>query len=247
MRSSYEMNFVESCVGCERRDEGLFCGLEANALRALDSIKFAASFPKGAMLFIEGQAARGVFVLCTGGVKLSVCSGEAKVLITQIADPGELLGLCSTLSGQPYEVTAETLSPCQVSFIRREDFLRFLSSHPGAALHVAQLMSRNYRNAHEQARLLALSHSAAEKFARLLLERCARHGRVTERGIDLKLTLTHEELGQLIGASRETVTRLISEFKLEQIIQVKGATLVVLNIAALEARANNLPGELTHL
>lgn len=238
MHSPYELNFTESCMSCERRTERLFCGLEANALQALDSVKFAATFPKGAILFVEGQSTRGVFVLCTGRVKLSVCSGDAKVLITKIAEPGELLGLSATVSGAPYEVTAETLTPCQVSFIRRDDFLRFLSDQGEACMHVAQLLSQNYLTSHEQVRLLGLSNSAAEKFARFLLDCCEKHGRLTERGIDLKLTLTHEELGQLIGASRETVTRLIGELKNGQIIQVKGATVLVRDKTALEALAN---------
>jgi CRP/FNR family transcriptional regulator len=82
---------------------------------------------------------------------------------------------------------------------------------------------------------LGLSHSTAEKLAKLLLEWCARGGRQSERGINLKLTLTHEEIAQLIGASRETVTRLLGDFKSQEIIYLKGSTLIIRDKNALEA------------
>jgi CRP/FNR family transcriptional regulator len=105
-------------------------------------------------------------------------------------------------------------------------------------LRAAQQLSRNYSAALEQVRMLGLSHSAAGKFARFLLE-VEGGGRNGDVHADrLKLALTHEEIGQLIGASRETVTRLFSEFKHEQIIEVKGTTLLLNDRRALEALAN---------
>lgn len=233
----YVLETVESCSGCGRRGGRLFCNLAGETLRDLDRIKYETGYPRGALLFVEGQQPRGVYILCAGRVKLSTSSSDAKVIITQIAEHGELLGLSATLSGEPHEVTAETLETCRVAFIRRGEFLRFLAHNGDACLRVAQQLSDNYRNAFEQVRLLGLSHSAAGKFARFLLEYSSRAGRVTERGKSSKLTLTHEEIGQLIGASRETVTRLFSAFKSERFIQVKGATLLVHNEPALEALA----------
>jgi CRP/FNR family transcriptional regulator len=162
---------------------------------------------------------------------------------------GEVLGLCAALSDGPYEVTAETLEPCQVNFVRREEFLRFLSAHGEASLRVAQQLSSNYRAALEQVRMLGLSNSAAGKLARFLLEVGAdaghgAHGNGSGNGNSkahaerLTLALTHEEIGQLIGASRETVTRLFSEFKHERFIEVRGTSLLLNDRRALEALAN---------
>lgn len=239
MSATYPLHLVtdEGCAGCAQRGGTLFCNLADETLRGLDRIKYETCYPRGALLFVEGQLPRGVFILCDGRVKLSTSSSDAKVIITQIAERGELLGLSAALSGEPHEVTAETLSPCQVAFVRRDDFMRFLSENGDACLRVAQQMSDNYRKAFDQVRLLGLSHSAAGKFARFLLEYSSRRGTPTDCGKSLKMTLTHEEIGQLIGASRETVTRLFSEFKSERFIQVKGATLLVNNEPALEALA----------
>jgi CRP/FNR family transcriptional regulator, cyclic AMP receptor protein len=239
MHSPYGMEIVENCAECRLRTSAFFCNLPAELLKAFESLKYGTVFPKDAMLFVEGQAPRGVFMLCAGRVKLSTCSGEGKALITQIAEPGELLGLSATISGKPYEVTAETLAPCQVNFIRREDFLRLLAEHGVICLRAAEHLSQSYQATHEHVRSLGLSHSASEKMAKLLLEWGERSGKPSEKGIQLKLTLTHEEIAQIIGSSRETVTRLFGDFKNKQYIYVKGSTLILRNKAALEAMVNS--------
>ena len=237
MSTPYGIELNETCIGCEKRDERYFCALEANALRGLDQVRFATVYPRGALLFVEGQSPRGVYLLCAGQVKLSTSSGDARVLITNLAGPGELLGLSAVISERPYEVTAETLEPSQVNFIRRDAFLRFLSVNGEAALRAAAQLSSNYHAAFSQVRLLGLSGTAAGKLARLLLECAARHGRPQGRSVTLRLTLTHEEIGQLIAASRETVTRLFTEFKQQRLIEVRGSTLVLLDSPGLEAVA----------
>jgi CRP/FNR family transcriptional regulator, cyclic AMP receptor protein len=112
------------------RVDRIFCDLTTSALQAFESMKYSTAYPKESVLFVEGQAPRGVFVLCKGRVKLSISATDGKTLIVKIAEPGEVLGLGATVSGTPYELTAETIDPCQVNFVKREDFLRFLRSIP---------------------------------------------------------------------------------------------------------------------
>ena len=240
MHSPYGLDIVEHCAGCRGREPHAFCRLPESSLCALEAVKYTAVYPRGALLFVEGQAPRGVYILCAGRVKLSATSSDARVIITRIARAGEILGLCATLSGGAYEVTAETLEPSQVNFVRAADFKRFLASNAEASLRVAEQLGRNYSAALEQVRLLGLSHSAAAKLARFLLEVGGRAHDPSGNGHAdrLRLALTHEEIGQLIGASRETVTRLFSEFKHENLIHVKGAVLQLNNRPALEALAN---------
>lgn len=217
------------------QSEGFFCHFSQDALQALESIKLTNTYPKGAVLFFEGQSPRGVFMLCRGRVKVSICSADGKMLILRIAEPGEMLGLSAVVSDLLYKATAETLEACQVNFIRKDDFLRFLREHPEACFRVAQHLSQNYHTAYVQIRSLGLSHSALEKLARLLLDWCEGSGTRTEQGIRLKLGLTHEEIAKLIGTSRETVSRLFGELKGRETIHLKGSTLIVRDMAALEA------------
>jgi CRP/FNR family transcriptional regulator, cyclic AMP receptor protein len=203
----------------------------------MEAIRFTTTYPGGAVLFAEGDAPRGVMVLCKGRAKVSVTSGAGKSLILRVAKPGEVLALHSVVSNQPCQATVETLEPCQVSFFRREDFLRFLKEHSEASLMAAQQLSASYETACEQVRSIGLSGSAPEKLARFLLDWTA-DAKQTGREVRAVLTLTHEEIGQMIGTSRETVTRTLGELKSQQLVSLKGSMLVIPDRTALETFAS---------
>jgi CRP/FNR family transcriptional regulator, cyclic AMP receptor protein len=238
MKSPYGLDIIESCLTCQLREDYLFCNLSPAATKALEEIKSTAAYPKGALLFVEGQEPRGVFVLCHGRAKLSTSSRDGKTLILRIAEAGEVLGLSATVSGRPYEVTAEMLEPSQANFISRNHFLNFLKQHGEAAVRVAEQLSSNYHTAYEEIRSLGLSHSASEKLARLLLEWATPRGtHATDKDrneVRLKVTLTHEEIAQLIGTTRETVTRSFADLKKKRLLEVKGSTLVIRDRRGLE-------------
>lgn len=234
MRAPYGLEIIESCLSCPHREDRLFCNLPGPAVQKLAAITSAAAYPKGATLFVEGQSARGVFILCSGRVKLSTSSADGRTLILRIADAGEVLGLPATVTGKPYELTADVIEPTQANFISRQDFLAFLGEHGEAALRVAQQLGETYHSAVAEMRSIGLSHSVGEKLARFLLELSpSQDNRKGE--LRVTLTLTHEEIAQMIGASRETVTRLFGDFKKKQLLQVKGSTLIIKNKAALES------------
>jgi CRP/FNR family cyclic AMP-dependent transcriptional regulator len=233
MRSPYGLQIIENCVTCPHKESRLFCNLAPAAVQRLSEITSTATYPKGATLFVEGQTSRGLFILCTGHVKLSTSSADGKTLILRISEPGDLLGLPATISGRPYEVTAEVIEPTQANFISRADFLNFLREHGEAALRVAQELSETYQSAFAEMRTIGLSHSAREKVARFLLEWSANHP--SEKGvIRFNLTLTHEEIAQMIGASRETVTRLFADFKKQNLLQIKGSSVTIKDKPGLE-------------
>jgi len=233
MSVPYGLPITENCLICKLRHSGFFCDLPKGSVEDLEKIKFASAFPQGAILFVEGQDVRGVYIICSGRVKLSTTSREGKTLILRIAEPGEVLGLHATVSGKPYELTAETLQPCQLDFIKRDDFQRFLQNHADACLNAAQHLSQNVQSAYEMIRSLGLSHSVSEKLARLLLE-WSSDGEATKDGIRIKISLTHEEIAQLIGTSRETVTRVLGEFREQHLAHLHGSTLLIQNKAGLE-------------
>jgi len=234
MRAPYGLGIIENCMSCPHREDRLFCNLSAAAVQRLSEITSAAAYPKGATLFVEGQSPRGVFIICSGRVKLSTSSADGRTLILRISEPGEVLGLPATVTGMPYELTADVIEPTQANFVSRQDFLLFLREHGEAALRVAQQLGETYHAAIGEMRTIGLSHSAGEKLARFLLELAADHD-ATKGDIKLTLTLTHEEIAQMIGASRETVTRLFSDFKKKQLLQIKGSTLVIKNKPGLES------------
>jgi CRP/FNR family transcriptional regulator len=231
----YGFEFFENCSTCKRREDGFFCALPEGALLAFDAIAFSNVYPSGAVLYAEGQPPRGVFILCRGAVKLSISSGDGKTLITRIAQPGECLGLSSVLTGHPYKASAETIEPSQVNFIEHDAFLRFVHEHTEAGANTSRQLSAECEADADHIRALGLSHSAAEKLARLLLSWAAESGRPSDAGTRVQLLMTHEDISQLIGTSRETVTRLLKEFREKKIISIKGSSLTIHNNEALEA------------
>lgn len=234
MPSPYNLEVEYNCAECRVRADRLFCNMSESAVEALDSVKFTGLYPKGSLLFVEGEEPRGVFILCSGRAKLTTSSTEGKTLIVKIAEPGEVLGASATILGKPYEVSAETIEPSQLNFIKREDFLKYLNTHAEACLHTAQQLSEKYHSAQREIRSLGLSQTTSEKLARLLLDWCERGGEQTTKGIRIKVLLTHEEIAQMIGTTRETVTRLLSDFKKKKIVDVKGSSLFVISKPQLE-------------
>src|SRR6266568_6571657 len=231
--TAYRFQFSESRLGRPLVEQRLFGNLPQRVYAGIDAISSAAMYPKGAILFVEGQNPLGVFVLRSGRVKLSVNSAAGKSLIVRRGEPGEVVGLPAAVSGKPNELTAEALEPLHCNFIPREPFLRFLRRHGEAALRVAEILSEIYQATLHQVRYLGLSASTAEKLARFLLESPFAQSQNNGHLIQA-LPLTHKEIAEMIGASRETVTRAFARFKRENLVQVHGSGLRIVNRAGLE-------------
>ena len=237
MAIAHNFRIIEDCLKCTHREQRLFCNLSREALIRLQNIKATSIYPKGALLCLEGQAPRGVFVLCTGRAKLSTTSSEGKSIILRIAEPGEVLGLTAAVSGSPYEATVETLEPSQANFISQGDFIRFLQEHPDVGLRVAKQLTHNCKCAYGEIRSLGLSNSVPEKLAKLILQWAERPLELPAKKpheTNIRVTLTQEEIAQFIGTSRETVSRVLTTFRKKGWLRVKGATWTIMNRQALE-------------
>ena len=235
MATPYGIEVADNCVKCKWRQDSFFCNLSEKALEAFNALTYSTLYPAGSILFVEGQDPRGVFHLCRGKVKLTTSATDGKMLIMQVAEAGDLLGLSGTISGLPYKATAETIEPSQINFIKKDDFLRFLQNYGEACFNATEQLAAECHLAHDNARSLGLSHSAAEKLAKLLITWADENGKPSAEGIRIKLLLTHQEISQIIGTSRETVTRTLASFRSQKIVSVKGSTVVIHNKPALEA------------
>lgn len=154
-----ESTIQPSCFNCDFRPDRLFCDMPAEALQAFDAIKTIQVQPKSTLLFAEGRPSKGIYVLCDGRAKLSICSENGKRLMLRIAGPGEVLGLGATMASTPYEVTAELLDASQVVYIKRKDLLKFLREHREACMMVVQMLSQDLHAAYERVRSIGLTRS----------------------------------------------------------------------------------------
>jgi CRP/FNR family transcriptional regulator, cyclic AMP receptor protein len=215
------------------RSSRFFDKLSSEAAADLTSIRPAASYKTADVLFSEKQAATGVFLIREGMVRLSMNSSDGKRLSLRMARIGEALGLTSALFGNKCETTAETLSPAKILHISGPEFVAFLIRNPEVYKLVTEEVGLQYTMACEQLRTVGLSSSAPEKLARLLLD-LGENGQPTENGMRFRFFLTHEQIGEFIGASRETVTRTLGAFKLQHLVALNGSTITIPNRSALQ-------------
>jgi CRP/FNR family transcriptional regulator len=206
-------------------------------LQALDPFKSYATYPEGSTFLLRDRPVEGVFLLLEGSAKLSISSSRGATIILGIAQPGEVLGLSAAIAGTPSEITAETMVPSRLCFIHRDDFLRTLNLNGESCLQVVELISRQLREAFELIRIIGGAQSARKKLAALLLNWATSQGTSTEQGIEIELHLTEEEIGQMIGSSRGTVSRLLAAMKRDQILSVNGSAFCVRKKAALQELA----------
>ena len=228
--------FSDGCLGCTLRRYGDFCDLPHPLLAELHGMGHLTLYPPDVVLMMERQAPRGVYIVCSGRVKLSVEAKDGKTVILKVAGERQVLGLSAVVSGQPSPIEATTIELCQIEFVDRESFLRLLDQNSQAALACARLLSQEIGTTFRDVHDLLLARSSTEKLARLLLSWAAKEPHNLEIRVDT--VFTHEEIAQMIGSSRETVTRLLSDMKRRELIRLEGSTLVISNRIALQAIAS---------
>ncbi len=229
-----------NCVECTKFRPNSFCNLPEPVFKELSELMVCRQYAHGSAIFIEGQPAKGVYVLCSGRAKLSVYSEEGKAIILRVAEAGEVLGLSAVISGTPYEKTAHTVEDCSIAFIKRKDFIRFIETHHEAALSALRQMSLNYQTAHQQICSLGLSATVGDKLARLLLQW---YDRTTVSGPALiSRKYTHGDMAEMIGTSRETVTRLLKDFRDRGLIKQTKAELCIPDRRLLKASIGSKHG-----
>lgn len=219
--------------------DGLRADLQSllHAIHAFNISHLSALHPRGKVLFAEGEAARGIFILRTGRAGVSIASSEGRVVILRIAQAGDVLGLNSVLRDSPYDTTVKTLEPCRTDFIGRAELIELMErSQPGAQA-VSQILSREITELTNRARSLLLPQTANAKLARLLLEWCNEAGVKNSDGVRIDKVFTQEEIAQMICSSRETVTRLLAGLSRRRIIRITSDSVFIFDYTALETIA----------
>jgi CRP/FNR family transcriptional regulator, cyclic AMP receptor protein len=227
--------FANDCLSCTLRREGNFCQLPAETLASFNDTGYLTVFPGDVVLLAEGEIPRGVFVLCSGRAKLSITGHDGKVVILNIAGNRQLLGLSALVLGRPSPVTVTTVEYCQVKFVEQDDFLQLLTRNSSVALGCATALSRDVGKVFETLHEMLLARSSAGKLARLLLSMAGT--KAGNHDLQVSSDFTHEEMAQMIGSSRETVTRVLGDMKRKELIRQVGAMLVIPDRIALQAIA----------
>lgn len=193
----YGLEIVEDCHTCHHRHESSFCDLQQETLRALSAASVVTTYPRGAVLFVEGQMPKGVWILCEGRIKLTVTSSCGQARIIRIAETGEALGLAATVLGSPHAPNGETMSRCAFRFIKRWDCLRLLKDRSDLRMNVARQLGQQYIIAFHVMGSLGVPQSASERLAELFLHWAGEQGNEGAERAHVDVMFTHEEVAQL--------------------------------------------------
>jgi CRP/FNR family transcriptional regulator, cyclic AMP receptor protein len=231
MQKATNLDFEETT----KSNHSITCDALLPLFLGFEDLKLTSIYPRATVLFAEGQPADGVYLLRSGRAKVSISSAEGKKVILRVAQAGALLGANSVFKAVPYDATVETMERCRVDFVPRPEFMKLLDQSEAARVAMAYILSDELSDLVEHLRSLLLSQSASEKLARLLIKWCDEQGEVAPEGTRVNPGLTHEEIAQMICASRETVTRLFAEFRRKEIVSFAGNAIFVRHLNALES------------
>jgi CRP-like cAMP-binding protein len=182
------------------------------------------SFPKDAIIVDEGLTGDYMYVIRSGRVKVTKASDEGREQIMNLFSEGDFFGEMALLDNRPRSASVTTLEPTLLLALSRRDFLELLKNRSSLALCVIQELTRRLRETGDQAS--SISFQKVQERTRGLFERLARdegstdHSRITP-------TLTHQQIADMIGASRETVTRAVKRLKADGWLQQQGKRYVI--------------------
>ncbi len=196
-------------------------------------------FGRREVIFHEGEPAYGLYIVCKGKVKLAKHSLKGKKQILKLLGPGEILGEKTLFDREVYTAYAETLEETELHFIQREPFVEFLREHPEVALRLIEKLSRELKAF--QGKLMEASYEGSlERLARLLLLIGNKYGRETEKGLDIGVRLSRQELAEMAGISTETAIRVLSRMKQRGLLALEGSKIYLLDREGLEELADPL-------
>ena len=216
----------QPCRGCSSQRS--FCSLSDDLHAVFETLKTNVTYTKGEVAFHEGDRCHSVFVVCTGSMKLVTSSTEGKTLLLRFAGPGTLLGLTEAmLDRHSYQCSAIAAEPSALAIVPAATFLRFVTTYPEACLRLTVALSEQYKIAQRETKFLAFGGSSTSRIAHFLLEEAAVHGEAEADGIHVPLHITHSELAQSIGSTRETVTRIFGELRDSGVIERTANAIVI--------------------
>lgn len=225
------------CKTCSTRGKSVFCDLSFDHLQDINSAKTTNHYKPHQVIFYEGNQPYGLYCVSSGKVKIFKMDADGHQQIVRLAAPGDIMGYRCLLAGQPYTSSAETLEEANICFIDKKTFFHVLDTHPITASHVMTLLATDLGRAERQ--IANMVHkNIRERLAELFLVFKNKYGEKTKQGVKLNISLTREEIAELIGTTQESVIRLISEFKQDNLITVTGREITLLDLSRLTETAN---------
>jgi CRP-like cAMP-binding protein len=223
------------CKHCSNRFNSVFCKIENDRMLEIEKTKICSVYKKNEYIFKEGSYASGVFCINGGKVKVSMLGDEGKEQIVRLAKPGDIIGYKALLSAGKYSASAIAIEDCNVCFIPKEIFTEILKKDAVLSFEMMKILSDELRKAEEKITHLA-QKPVRERMAETILFLKETYGTDVEENINV--SLSREEIANIVGTATETAIRLLSEFNKDNMIELSGKKIKILNTNKLTKIAN---------
>ncbi|HQV00201.1 MAG: Crp/Fnr family transcriptional regulator [Bacteroidia bacterium] len=224
------------CHQCQVRFKSVFCDLGKEDLDTINNNKGCNTYQKGQIIFYEDAIPHGLFCINNGKVKVSQAGEAGKEQIVRLAKEGDILGYRALLSGEKYSCSATALDTTSICFIPKQTFFGLIDKNANLSKEILKLLSHDLRKAEHKITDLA-QKPVRERLAEALLFLKETYG-LEPDDATLDVVLSREEIANIVGTATETTIRLLSEFKQDKMIDLKGKKITFLNLPSLIKTAN---------
>jgi CRP-like cAMP-binding protein len=221
----------------------LFEHLAPDELRVVEGRSRARKFPRGNPIYLPVDQADGVLLVASGRAKICNFTAEGKQAILSFVEPGEIFGELALFGDQQREEYAEAVDPSLILLIPNDEMLRLIEAHPSVSLGVTKLMGLRRRRVERRLKYL-LFRSNRERLVHLLLELAEQYGQRRPEGVLLTIKLSHQDLANVIGSTRETVTVVLGDLQSEGLLELGRRKIVLRDIGSLADSVQAKPPEI---
>ena len=213
----------------------LFANLDPEGSRELAAALKSRAFKPGEVIFHRDDAGQVLYLIREGKVRIYITSPEGQEVALALFGPGDTFGELALLDGQPRSASAIAVDPVETYTLQRNDFINVVLHRPRIAVQVMNVLSRRLRQTDEMIENL-LFLNVHGRVAKKLLDLAETHGIKTPEGIRIDMRLTQSNLAAMVGASRESVNKVIGYFVDKQYISIERRQITILRLAELRRR-----------
>ncbi|MCE5249188.1 Crp/Fnr family transcriptional regulator [bacterium] len=207
----------------------LFSSLKDDELEAIKHVIINKTFPKEKIILLEAEEGDTLFIIINGKVKVTTFTENGKEVIFSILGEGDFFGEMSLLDGKPRSASVISMEDSELQLIRRCDFYRLLENHPHIALKLLEELASRLRKADERIESLALL-DVTGRVAGILMQLAEERGEPSGNTVTIKSRPTHQELANMVGTTRETVTRVLKQLELKKYIEMSGKDVTIFDV-----------------
>ena len=211
----------------------IFAGMDQRQVDTLASLAVRKTFKTRDVVLRKGDPAQQIYIIAKGRLKTITAGGEGRQAALSIMGPGEVFGEVAALDGQPRSATITALEPCELLIIQRNDFFYFLERNPKAAIKLLEVLAGRLRRLSERVEDSTFLEIPG-RLAKQLLRLGRQYGTTSPQGTRIELKLSQQELGDLVGATRESVNKQLRAWEGEGLIEKNDGRLVLKDVLALE-------------